>query len=92
MNAMRKRVFTRWCIVLAALWVFANWPTGIGIAGLIKRVGFPLPFAWGVGGFEHFDGIALLVDLIVGMAVVVGLPWLCAWSRKSPNERREPIE
>jgi hypothetical protein len=84
---MRKRVFTRWCVALTALWVFANWPTASGLGGLWQHAGFSFVFAWGAfGRFEHFDFLLLLLDCLLGILVVVGVSWLCAWSRWYPDE------
>jgi hypothetical protein len=83
---MNTRIFNRWCIVLTILWLFANWPTTVGLGGFYTTAGFPLAFAWGIGGFQEFDATAFLVDFVGGVAVIVGLSWLCTWSRRNSDK------
>jgi hypothetical protein len=85
-KAMSKRVFIGWCIPLTALWIFANWPRTYGIAGCFSGAGFPLEFAWGIGGFQNFDIIAFLVEIPGGVAAILGVSWLCAWSRRKTGK------
>ena len=79
---MRWRVFGFWCIGLGAFWVFANWPIRFGKANMFGMAGFPLRFAsWFGEKLDYFDAWALTIDLILGGIVVLGLSWLCRWSR-----------
>ncbi len=79
---MRWRVFIGWCLGLSAFWVFANWPQRIG-KGIFEVAGFPLNYAvWLFGKLEKFDTWALTINCLFGAVVVIGLSWLCAWSRK----------
>jgi hypothetical protein len=80
---MRRQVFIGWTIALTVLWLFMNWPTTSGLGQFWAHAGFPLVFSWGTSGrFQNFDALALAVDVLLGMTVIVGLSWLCAWSRK----------
>ena len=83
-NSMtRRQVFIRWSIALTAFWVFMNWPTTFGIGNFWATSGFPLPYAWGTfGRFQNFDALAFALDFSLGMGVMFGIPWLCAWSRR----------
>jgi hypothetical protein len=81
---VRRRVFICWATALAAFWVFANWPERTGKAGFFYRAGFPLTYAWGIGGRpQDFDAVAFALDCLIGFAVIFGLSGLCAWSRRS---------
>ncbi len=47
-----------------------------------RQAGFPLPFAYATfQEWDTFDPRALAVDIVVGVAICVGLPLLCASSR-----------
>ncbi len=84
---MMNRVYTWWCAVLAVLWISLNLPSTSGLGGFFRHAGFPLSFAHGAfGRFEHFDGVALAVDGLLGVVVVFGIPWLCAWSRQRADK------
>src|SRR5262249_28733109 len=84
---MRKRTFTRWCVALTTLWVFLSWPATSGIGGFWRHAGFPFVFAWGTfGRFEDFDIFLLLADFLLGVVAVIGLSWLCAWSRSKADD------
>ncbi|AWM36059.1 hypothetical protein GobsT_61850 [Gemmata obscuriglobus] len=86
-----ERAFTRWCIALSLLWVFANWPSTSGLGGFWLHAGFPFTFAWGAfGRFEHFDVRLLLADVLFGLLTVVGIAWLCARSRGHRSPPAEP--
>jgi hypothetical protein len=80
---MRRR-FLIWFAVLAAVWLIANWPQdGGSLKSWMKWAGFPWTFAfWNAGRLEWFNGVALVADLGVLLALVP-LAWLCAWSRGS---------
>jgi hypothetical protein len=80
---MRRRVFIGWSIALGLFWLFANWPRSISLANYLEVAGFPWVFAFWVGGqLETFDPGALALDCALGTAVIIGLAFLCAWSRK----------
>jgi len=79
----RRQVHRRWAIALTIFWACMNWPTTSGLGGIWASVGFPIPFAWGTfGRFQGFDMVAFMADLLLSIAVIAGVPWLCAWSRK----------
>jgi hypothetical protein len=90
----RRRRFLIWLAVLTAVWVFANWPRdGGSLKRFLQWAGFPWTFAfWQGSRLEWFDPAVLAADIAVGLAVVVLLAWLCAWSRgsASPPERAAP--
>jgi hypothetical protein len=85
---MRRQVFIRWSIGLAAVWLFANWPYSSGLANFFWQAGFPFEFVskWG-NRPTQFDESALLLDVALGVVVVFGLAGLCAWSRKVPAKQ-----
>jgi hypothetical protein len=90
---MRGRVFAGWFVVLALVWVVANWPRTFGLAGFFEQAGFPLVFAlWAGGGLHHFDPDALAIDCALGAAFVLGASWACARSRASGREGEAPAE
>jgi hypothetical protein len=79
---MRWRVFITWSIVLGLLCLFANWPHSVSLANFLEVAGFPLVFAFWVGGrLETFNSGALAIDALLGIAATFGLAFLCAWSR-----------
>jgi hypothetical protein len=88
--AGRRRVFLHWALALSAVWLVLNAPHDLG--GLKSFLGwwagFPWTFAHGHDWrIREFDPLALLGDVAVGAAVVVGLAGLCALSRRSaPRE------
>ena len=66
---MKRRVFTRWSIVLTLVWLIANLPRRSGLAGIFNDAGFPLVFAWGFGNrLENFDTVRFATDLFLGIA------------------------
>jgi len=86
---MQRRVFYRWLIALAAIWVLANLPRSYGLAGFFTDIGFPfVVVSWWGGKPSEFSFVALLLDGVIGIIVVVGLPFLCAWSRRKSKEVR----
>ena len=88
---MNKRVFIDWSIAMTLLWIFLNWPSTSGLGGFFRHAGFPLIYAWGTDGdFQEFDFIALGVDMSVGIALVIGISWLCAWLRRKVANWRDP--
>jgi hypothetical protein len=78
---MRRRLFFRWAIVLAVVWITANWPSRFGIAGFFYHGGFPLTYAIGAGRDVDFYWMAFIGNCLIGLLVVLGLSWLCVWSR-----------
>ena len=79
----RRQRFLIWLAALTAVWVFANWPRdGGSLKGFLQWAGCPWAFAfWQSGRLEWFDPAALAADVGLGVAVVVPVAWLCAWSR-----------
>ena len=80
----RWRAFVCWALALSAVWVFANWPRD---GGSLKRfwrwAGFPWTFAfWDSGQLKWFDPMAFTADVALGVAAVVFVAGLCAWSRR----------
>ncbi len=79
----RRRRFLLWLAVLTAVWVYANLPRdGGSLKRFLQWAGCPWTFAfWHGGRLEWFDPGALAADVALGVAVVVPVAWLCAWSR-----------
>jgi hypothetical protein len=75
-----------WAVFLSVVWVYANLPRdGGSLKPFLKWAGFPWTFAfWNWGQLEWFDRAALAGDVAVGVALVVTLAGLCAWSRRYP--------
>jgi hypothetical protein len=75
-------MFLWWALVLAAVWVFANLPRdGGSLKRFLHGAGFPWTFAfWDSGRLAWFDPAALAADVAVGVAVVVSVAGVCAWS------------
>jgi hypothetical protein len=88
----RWRLFLIWAGVLAALWVFANWPRDGGtLKPDLEWAGFPWTFVfWDSGEVRWFDRAALAADIALGLAVVAGVAWLCARSR-APRSPPKPV-
>jgi hypothetical protein len=80
----RCRVFLCWAAALTAVWVTANLPRdGGALKKWLHWAGFPWTFAcWTSGSPVDFDFWALAGDIALGVAVVVTLAGLCAWSRR----------
>jgi len=77
-----RRVFLGWLIGLTLVFIFANWPHSISLGNYLETAGFPVVFAFWVGGrLQTFDVGALAVDCALGLLVILGLATLCAWSR-----------
>jgi hypothetical protein len=90
----RRRRFLIWLAVLTAVWAFANWPRdGGSLKRFLEWAGCPWTFAfWHSGRLEWFDPIALAADVAVGVAVIVPVAWLCAWSRGPGPRPTAPAE
>jgi hypothetical protein len=85
---MQRRVFIAWSIALGLVWLLANWPKSFGLGNVFRSAGFPLEFEfWVAGRLQLFDTGALAIDLTLGVVFVVGLAWLCAWSRRKGDDR-----
>jgi hypothetical protein len=78
-----RRAFLLWAGLIAALWLFANWPRdGGALKPFVHWAGFPWTFAfWLNGRLEWFYWSPLLWDLGVGVAVAVTVAGGCAGSR-----------
>jgi hypothetical protein len=91
----RRQRFLIWLTALTAVWVFANLPSAR--LGSLKRfwqwAGCPWTFAfWNWGQLEWFDAGALAADVALGIAVVVPVAWLCAWSGGKASRPTPPAE
>jgi hypothetical protein len=83
---MRRKVFYRWLLVLGLVWLLASVPGPSGPGGFFFNVGFPFVYtSWWGGRYTGFDATAFTLDLLIGIAFVVGLPLLCAWSRAATD-------
>jgi hypothetical protein len=84
--AMRQR-FVEWCISLAFVWTFMNWPQRTGPSRRDQGAGFPFEF-WTSAPHraDQFDLWYLTWDLVLGLIFVVGLAALFAWLRKPNTE------
>jgi hypothetical protein len=77
-------MFLWWALVLSALWVFANCPSGGVLKGDLSWAGFPWTFAsWQGTRLETFDLAPFAGDVLLGAAVVIAVAWACAWSRRA---------
>jgi hypothetical protein len=84
-----RPAFYRWLIVLGLVWGIANIPNRYGLAGFFFDIGFPFVFvSWWGSVYKGFDADAFAADLLIGFAFVVGLSWLCAWSRRTDGQPR----
>jgi hypothetical protein len=83
----RRRRFTIWLAVLAAVWLFANWPRdGGSLKRFLQWAGCPWTFAfWQNGRLEWFDPAMLAADAAVGAAIVLPVAWLCTWPQSISN-------
>jgi len=68
--------FSIWLTVLVVLCLFANWPRDIGIpSGFIVQMGFPLLAAqWTDGHLEIVRISAIVVDALIWLAIIIGVP------------------
>jgi hypothetical protein len=81
---LRWRAFICWTLALSTVWVFANLPRdGGSLKWFLRWAGFPWTFAfWNRGKLEWFDPMALAADIALGIAVILLVAGLCAWSRR----------
>jgi hypothetical protein len=81
--------FAIWALGLAALALFANRPRdGGALKPFLVAAGFPWTFAhWEWGRLLRFDAAASCGDIVLNLAIVMVLAFLCALS----HSRHRPL-
>jgi hypothetical protein len=79
----RWRLFLVSAAVLTGMWAIPNLPRDGGtLKSELEWAGFPWTFAfWEDGKLRWFDSAALAADVATGLAMILPVAWLCAWSK-----------